>query len=210
MPIKHRHPTLNKHRFRQLCPLFFLSLKSSKQFPEAKTWNHPALTFLHFYLRSASGGSRQVNVHQARSILTVRFMKLRNFFSISVMMEKSPLGRCSRTQVTFICRRPRVAVSGGLESRGNPNVAATFSPGCLGRGSPAAEPCRKPRCCPPCVCRRAAALQCTHRDKSVVTSLILKQAVLVFWCYFLLYSLHSLFLWHRSSSQKWRFSLLLS
>lgn len=34
--------------------------------------------------------------------LTVRFMKLRNFFSISVMMEKSPLGRFSLTVVTFI------------------------------------------------------------------------------------------------------------
>lgn len=37
--------------------------------------------------------------------LTVRFMKLRNFFSISVMMEKSPLGRFSLTVVTFIWRR---------------------------------------------------------------------------------------------------------
>lgn len=35
-------------------------------------------------------------------ILTVRFMKLKNFFSISVIMEKSPLGRCSLTVVTFI------------------------------------------------------------------------------------------------------------
>lgn len=35
-------------------------------------------------------------------VLTVRFMKLKNFFSISVMMEKSPLGRCSLTVVTFI------------------------------------------------------------------------------------------------------------
>ena len=33
--------------------------------------------------------------------LTVRFMKLRNFFSISVMMEKSPFGRLSLTVVTF-------------------------------------------------------------------------------------------------------------
>jgi len=34
--------------------------------------------------------------------LTVRFMKLRNFFSISAMIEKSPLGRFSRTVFTFI------------------------------------------------------------------------------------------------------------
>jgi hypothetical protein len=36
--------------------------------------------------------------------LTVRFMKLRNFLSISVKMEKSPLGRFSLTVVTFIWR----------------------------------------------------------------------------------------------------------
>lgn len=34
--------------------------------------------------------------------LTVRFMKFRNFFSISVMMEKSPWGRCLLTVVTLI------------------------------------------------------------------------------------------------------------
>lgn len=34
--------------------------------------------------------------------LTVRFMKFRNFFSISVMMEKSPSGRCLLTVVTLI------------------------------------------------------------------------------------------------------------
>ena len=42
--------------------------------------------------------------------LTVRFMKLRNFLSISVKMEKSPLGRFSLTVVTFIWRERR---SGG-------------------------------------------------------------------------------------------------
>lgn len=109
----------------------------------------------------------------ASSILTVRFMKLRNFFSISVMMEKSPLGRCSRTQVTFTCGgwtvSVRVAGAGGewremelLHERG-----ATFSPGCLGRGIPAAEPCRRPRCCPPCVYPRAAELQYTRRESQV-------------------------------------------
>lgn len=35
------------------------------------------------------------------SRLTVRFIKFRNFFSISVMMEKSPFGRFSLTVVTF-------------------------------------------------------------------------------------------------------------
>lgn len=54
---------------------------------------------------------------RAPSALTVRFMKLRNFFSISVMMEKSPLGRCSRTQVTFICGGRRVRVRLGLGAR---------------------------------------------------------------------------------------------
>lgn len=33
--------------------------------------------------------------------LTVRFIKFRNFFSISVIMEKSPFGRFSLTVVTF-------------------------------------------------------------------------------------------------------------
>lgn len=40
--------------------------------------------------------------HPALITLTVRFMKFRNFFSISVMMEKSPLGRCLLTVVTLI------------------------------------------------------------------------------------------------------------
>lgn len=42
--------------------------------------------------------------------LTVRFMKLRNFFSISVMMEKSPFGRFSLTVVTFNWWRNTVSV----------------------------------------------------------------------------------------------------
>jgi len=35
-------------------------------------------------------------------VLTVRFMKFKNFFSISVMTEKSPFGKFSLTVVTFI------------------------------------------------------------------------------------------------------------
>ena len=37
-----------------------------------------------------------------QKLLTVRFMKLRNFLSISVIIEKSPSGRYSRTVVTLI------------------------------------------------------------------------------------------------------------
>lgn len=40
--------------------------------------------------------------YSALITLTVRFMKFKNFFSISVMMEKSPLGRCCLTVVTLI------------------------------------------------------------------------------------------------------------
>lgn len=43
-----------------------------------------------------------MNICGALIKLTVRFMKFKNFFSISVMMEKSPLGRCSLTVVTLI------------------------------------------------------------------------------------------------------------
>lgn len=51
-------------------------------------------------------------VEPAAEKLTVRFMKLRNFFSISVMMEKSPLGRFSLTVVTFNWSEHRQTVKG--------------------------------------------------------------------------------------------------
>lgn len=44
----------------------------------------------------------QMISYRAFITLTVRFMKFKNFFSISVMMEKSPLGRCCLTVVTLI------------------------------------------------------------------------------------------------------------
>lgn len=46
--------------------------------------------------------TREMDFCPVVPIAQVRFMKLKNFFSISVMMEKSPLGRCSLTVVTFI------------------------------------------------------------------------------------------------------------
>ena len=61
-----------------------------------------------------------INADDSRSILTViltvRFMKLKNFFSISVMMEKSPLGRCSLTVVTFIWGGQKTWVSNNMNN----------------------------------------------------------------------------------------------
>lgn len=106
-------------------------------------------------------------------ILTVRFMKLRNFFSISVMMEKSPLGRCSRTVVTLICART------GVKSMSNYVHNALlyktmylycmylFLPGCLGTGSPKVEPCRRRQCCPPYACLHAAELHAHKGEKTI-------------------------------------------
>lgn len=51
-------------------------------------------------------------------LLTVRFMKLRNFLSISVIIEKSPSGRYSRTVVTLIWgNRWKKYWSGGRKQR---------------------------------------------------------------------------------------------
>lgn len=44
--------------------------------------------------------SRYMNLKYV--LLTVRFIKLRNFLSISVIIEKSPSGKYSLTVVTFI------------------------------------------------------------------------------------------------------------
>lgn len=53
-----------------------------------------------------------------QTLLTVRFMKLRNFFSISVIIEKSPSGRYSRTVVTLICgNRSKKHWSGGRKHK---------------------------------------------------------------------------------------------
>ena len=58
-----------------------------------------------------------------QSGLTVRFMKLRNFFSISVMMEKSPFGRFSLTVVTFIWGTDTRAQRGGTQPATRSEIA---------------------------------------------------------------------------------------
>lgn len=56
-----------------------------------------------------------------QKLLTVRFMKLRNFLSISVIIEKSPSGRYSRTVVTLIWgKRPEKHGSGSREQESAP------------------------------------------------------------------------------------------
>lgn len=85
-----------------------LALKKMANLLERKinwiSWYYIILTLCEF-LQLVSVSRSFISVESAGLIppfiLTVRFMKLKNFFSISVMMEKSPFGRCSLTVVTF-------------------------------------------------------------------------------------------------------------